>query len=144
MANQIKAVADHDNVPSGFYVSVNGREEAHLARLESSLFCSAVGCRHQPAFAYCVDLYSKLETPSYSEQLPVASIRAAAGYEVPAQAKDGLKMHIIHWGKDQHSLLIGPISRTHYEQQLAELGDKLAALGVAKCRKQLICFTKEE
>jgi len=64
MADQIKAVADHAYVFSGFYVSVNGKEEAHLVRLESSLFCSDVGCRHQPAFAYCVNLHSKLETAS--------------------------------------------------------------------------------
>jgi len=115
-----KAVADHDYVSSGFYVSVNGREEAHLARLESSVFCS--GCRNQPAFAYCVDLRSKLATgnyirnlgnwdptvqeKAYSDQLPVAAIRAAAGYEAEAaKATDGLKMNIIHWGKDQSGRL---------------------------------------
>jgi len=101
-----KAVADHDYVSSGFYVSVNGREEAHLARLESSVFCS--GCRNQPAFAYCVDLRSKLATGncSYSDQLPVAAIRAVAGYEAEAaKATDGLKMNIIHWGKDQSGRL---------------------------------------
>ena len=141
--NYSKAVSDHKDVVSGLYLSVNGREESHLALLETSLFCSGQGCRHKPAFGYCSDLQSKLETAyGYSEKLPLTAIKVAAGYE--ATKGSGMKMKIIHWGEDQHSLLIGPFSPTDFEEKLADLRDKLDSLGVAKCRKQLIGFNKEE